>query len=152
MAGTMRDFAAFCDALPKDLKAAVNERKKVIALNIANDLTQTTPIDTGAAISNWKLSVGTPDLDVIAPHAPSNLGLLVGSESPGGPANAAVAMELARAAVAIAQYGETVYCSNGLDYIGLLNENGTSPQAAPGFVERAIIFARDLADRAKLTF
>jgi len=151
MAGTMRDLAAFCASLPNDLKAAVNERKKVIVLNVAHDLTQTTPIDTGAAISNWKVSVGTPDLDVIEPHAPSHLGEIVGSESPGGPANAAVAMELARAAAAVAQYGETLYCSNGLSYIGLLNEDGISKQAAPGFVERAIIFARDLADRAKLT-
>jgi hypothetical protein len=154
MAGNMRDLAAFCYGLPAKIKVATNERKKTVVLDIENNLTQMTPIDTGAAISNWQVTVGAPASEPIDPYVPSTAGAYdhhgIG-DGHGGAANAAAAMDVARANIAGVTQGETIYIANVVDHIGFLNEDGRSPQAQPGFVERAIMLGRDTADRAKLT-
>lgn len=153
-AGTMRDLANWCHDFGPKLKAATNERKKMVVLAIENDLTQVTPVDTGAAISNWQVTLGDPATDVIEPYVPSQQGTYdkhdIG-DGQGGAANATAAMEVAQAVVATALPGDTIYISNPVPYMQYLNEDGISKQAQPGFFERAILAARDLADRAKLT-
>ena len=172
----MLELAAFVDSLPERIRVATNECKKQAVLAIEQELTQATPIDTGAAISNWQVSIGAPADTPIAPHVPSRLGftdlalhsrsqalrqlgeghehsvgLLGLSAGDGGAANAQVAMDLARQVVAEAAEGETIYIANVLPYIGRLNEDGISPQAMPGFVDVAIIAGRSAMDRAKFT-
>jgi hypothetical protein len=150
---SMNQLASFCTDLIDRIPVAANKRKSDAVLSIENALTQTTPIDEGYAISNWQVTRNTPAREVIEPYAPSEMGVHdhhVHGPVGGGPLNAAGAMNAARTALQDVKPGETVYISNPLPYIEVLNVDGTSDQASPGFVERSITLGVDVAGRAKL--
>lgn len=93
-----------------------------LVLDIHGRLTETTPVDTGWARSNWLPSVATPITEPIGSKEQVNTGAAQGGLSSilgwrfiQGPA----------------------YIANNVPYITDLN-NGTSPQAPAGFVEIAI--------------
>ena len=149
------DLTAFLGRIP----IAANERKKDAVLSFVNGLTQLTPIDTGAAISNWQTSTGAPATDVIEPYAPSALGMHSHSEHgdvAGAAYNAQGAMDQARAVTSSVQPGETVYIANN-DPAVFATDTGLTPLrpenasvTSPGYVDRAITAGVDTMSRAKL--
>jgi hypothetical protein len=76
-----------------------------------------TPVDVGRARSNWQPSIGSPATGTI--DAPDKSG------------NATIAK--AKAILAVANAGDTIYLSNNLPYIRRLEE-GYSQQAPAGMV------------------
>lgn len=150
---SMNKLADFCDSLIDRIPLASNKLKCDAVLAITDGLTQTTPIDTGAAISNWIVTEGEPSTDIIEPYAPSVQGShshATHGDISGAPFNAAGAMDVARAIVAVARPGDVLYIANNDPAIEATDGRGTSKQVAPGYVDRAIIASVDVMSRAKL--
>lgn len=87
---------------------------RVTALNMLSDLGLQTPVDTGAARSNWLPSIGVPRRETIektdGPPAMNFSGYILGMK---------------------------IFIANNLPYIRRLNE-GHSKQANPGFVDAIV--------------
>lgn len=170
MAGDLLDLAAFCNALPDRIRNAASEVARDVAFAIESDLTQVTPIDTGAAISNWQVSLNTPATSAIPPYVPSRLGqtslagmtryramIALGLDprnyvpiiGDGGALNASAAMDVATQVLSQKAPGEVIHIVNLLDYIQKLDE-GSSKQAPAGFVDRALLLGGGIAKRARL--
>jgi hypothetical protein len=100
------------------------------ALVVDQSVVLGTPVDTGRARSNWRVSVGAPVADVIEPYAPGkHLGR-------GEGANAQAAIQQGQAVIGSARSGKPIYITNNVHYIGKLEE-GHSPQNKE-FVKRAV--------------
>ena len=87
-----------------------------------------TPIDTGWARANWVPQIGTPRTDTVGSRESAEAGSVNQAASQGG---------LARVVGTYRLVNGPVFISNNVPYIVFLNA-GTSPQAQPMFVERAI--------------
>ena len=120
----------FVAAYTKESKAIVEQRVKTFVVHFTENLgrrrkiksvgSDLTPIDTGVARANWKISLGTPDLTVSPPHTPIDPSVIVANYKAGG----------------------TVRITNNTRHIGILNSALTpSKQTAPGFIQRNIIRA-----------
>lgn len=97
-----------------------------------------TPVDTGAARSNWILSKDAPSYHVIEPYSP---GSALGS---GEGANASAAIGQARSiaqSVSEKDPDPVLWLNNNVRYIRRLNE-GYSAQAPALFVETSILKAQ----------
>jgi hypothetical protein len=92
-------------------------------IEIAAELT---PFRTGHAMANWNASRLAPDLE----------------ENFDEPLTVDEISRRARRALRGAKFGDPTYGSNAADYISFLNE-GSSTQAAAGFIETAIAIAQD---------
>lgn len=102
-----------------------------LALAIQRELVVTTPVDTGQAISNWTLTLGSPNNDSFSPYAP-------GENGSTRQLNIGAAYNQAMYAIADRRAGQDIWITNPLSYITELNR-GTSRQAPSGFVETSII-------------
>ncbi len=120
----------------KQMSRNVERIVKTVAGSIDRNVVSDTPQDTGAAASNWLVSVDTPLTGVIPPYAP---GMKLGKGFPGN-TNAAIQ----QGKVAISSFdikiNNAIFISNNIDYIGLLNA-GRSKQTKPLFVQRSIQLA-----------
>jgi hypothetical protein len=110
----------FADQIGVDVATVV----KKLSFDIFADVVAVTPVDTGRAMNNWVISVGSPSRHVT---------------SEGGAKSGVAASKASEAAGALATVSpfDTVWISNNLPYIGFLEE-GSSDQAPSGWVERAI--------------
>jgi hypothetical protein len=122
------------------------------AEELAGDLIDATPVDTGRARSNWRAvagpgSLGRTPTNTLAPYAPGRkLGLSETANA--SAAKAAVAKAIQTAANDIlavrglkgraGKAPPTARIFNNTSYIGMLNYAGSSPQAPPLFVESAL--------------
>ena len=105
-----------------------------IALGIHRDVILATPVDTGKARSNWQLTVGAPAMEELEPYAPGH------RMGRGERANAQAAIAQGQAKLArLPGPGESIFITNNVDYINLLNETTHSMQAPPGFVDMAVL-------------
>lgn len=99
---------------------------------VATELAESTPIDTGRAISNWDASIGPSAFNYRPAAVPGEKG---------STRSATVAEALGRMLRKIAGYksggGAAVHITNSAPYIGRLNA-GYSSQAPAGFIELAI--------------
>jgi len=138
----MAQFAKLMQDRVNDLPNNVNEVKKEVAGSILSTAALTTPVDTGAAVSSWEASNGAPLPQSNNPHAPGRHG---------STRNENVRATIAKGNQVIAQAapGTPIHITNGIEYIGDLN-NGTSKQAPAGFVESAILVGRRKARNAKV--
>lgn len=98
--------------------------QKKLAFDIFSGVVAGTPVDTGRAMNNWNISVGTPDRST--------------TEDGGDDAG----IRSAKNAEALAALGALpkftkVWISNSLPYIVSLNE-GSSEQAPSGYVDRVV--------------
>jgi hypothetical protein len=124
----MRNFA-------QDIPRQVNEIKKETARAILAEIVPATPVLTGAARSNYVTAVGAP-----SPVIRDNI------DKAGE-----VSIREGDAAISGAQPGQPIYINNNLPYIGALN-NGSSKQAAAGFVERAVTRGHEVIREATLKY
>ena len=118
---------------------------KATASRCLRSLVNATPVDTGAARSNWRVGIGAPARSKIGPYSP---GKKLGSGERTN-ANAAIAAGLARIKSVSGVSGRggglktAIYITNALDYVGHLPNNkghndGASKQAPAYFIEAAI--------------
>jgi len=97
---------------------------KKLSFDIFADVVAGTPVDTGRAMNNWMISVGSPSREV--------------TEKGGGSSTISTSKQAeATAGLATVRPFDTVWISNNVPYIGFLEE-GSSQQAPNGWVERAI--------------
>lgn len=113
------------------LQAATEEVIRRISINVTAELIERTPVDTGWARANWIPAIGTAPDDEVAEL--DRAGRVAGVTSARGWQSIGTASltgyRLDRG---------NVFISNGVPYIGLLND-GTSDQAPKGFVQDAIV-------------
>lgn len=130
--------------LPKVLHDRTAEALKLVT-GIAQEVTRhagayvasETPVDKGVARSNWVASIDHRAEGMIPAYAPgSHLGI-------GEEANLRAAMNQHNLVTAQfdASRNSTLHVTNNTDYIGELNYTDHSPQATPGFFERAFPYA-----------
>ena len=105
-----------------ELNEFTADRVRKLALDIAANLIETTPVDTGWARSNWVPSVGSP--------YDNPVGTREGLDR--GPQQSGMA-EIGSYQVSLGP----VFISNNVPYIQILND-GHSQQAPAGFVQMAI--------------
>lgn len=143
MAGNLRDLANQLRAISPQLAAQASEAAKGAALAIVSDLANVTPVDTSQALSNWRIGINQKVVLAIEPYQSGKAGSTQ-SES------AQATIDAARIALAAKKPGDTIWISNPLPYIGLLND-GSSSQAPAGFVERAVLIGRKVSEQVKIT-
>ncbi|WNO49049.1 hypothetical protein [Achromobacter phage ehaak_LB5] len=108
------------------------EGVKQIARATVTTLIAQTPVKSGQAASNWQVGLG---------------GMVTSPKL--GFTDIPAARALALATIEQRQAGQNVYISNLLPYIGRLND-GYSSQAPAGFVENALVVARQVARNIRL--
>lgn len=117
-----------------------NRVKREVALIADRELVLETPVDTGRARSNWIVSLQAPILTEREPYAPGE-GLGRGER-----ANAQAAIEQGARRITVAAPGQTIFISNNVRYIGVLNDGRPpgvqwSAQAPLGFIQSAVMRA-----------
>lgn len=118
----------------KQIDDAASKSATDCALAIVGSLAYTTPVDTSKALSNWLVSVGAPSLHQVGPHYP-------GKQGSSQRSSASEVLTAAKQALKAKKPGQTIYITNNLIYISILN-GGSSEQAAAGFVERAVLIGK----------
>jgi len=134
---TLGQFAALMDDGSIGIQDLVDEVVKKLAINIDQELVTNTPVDTGAARSNWVASLDAPVDDVIPPYLPypsvqPNQGQRFSETD-----NAEAAMQQAKDVIVQRETGQDIWISNNVSYIDDLN-SGSSKQAPALFVDIAI--------------
>jgi hypothetical protein len=111
--------AATSETPEVDVKKITEQVIKVAAKTIYDEIVKGNPVDTGFSASNWNISLGQPDYTVAGERHEGETYEAQPKEVPDNP-------EL-----------QDIFISNGVPYIGLLEE-GHSSQAPSGFVAVAI--------------
>jgi hypothetical protein len=96
------------------------------ALAGGKEAVRATRVDTGKARSNWIANINAPNPTVRPPYSPGNrLGM-------GETANAAAAVGAMKTVISTfnASTANSIFISNFVDYIGILNDGG--PHVGPG--------------------
>ena len=118
----------------RSLEGFPTKRVKRIVLNATANLTEDTPRDTGWARNNWIPEIGP------GPNEPT------GERENPDAAGAAQQQGIAAIAATYKLGMGIITISNNVPYIVFLNE-GSSKQAAPGFVQAAILRAVQSVDK-----
>ena len=113
-----------------EIKQRANLAKVKLAQTIAFNLIMATPIDTSKALSNWIASLNNPKSKVIKAH-------FVGIDGSTHDQSSLMAYLIANEIVQRAKICQSIYITNSVDYIDLLNQ-GYSNQAPVHFIEKAV--------------
>lgn len=120
--GFSKRMTLLADRVAKNAPALVRK----VALAADQAVVLSTPVDTGRARSNWIAQIGSAPSTVIESYAPGQAG-----------ASAQGALDQAAAVISGYTSGQEIHITNNLPYIQRLND-GFSPQAPAGFVEKAV--------------
>lgn len=105
---------------------------KQAAIKVITEVVHRTPVDTGMARSNWKITVDQPFTEILPPYSPGHrLGR-------GETRNAGLALLQAGRDVRKHKHGKTIFITNNVPYIETLN-TGSSAQAPANFVVHGIM-------------
>jgi hypothetical protein len=159
MARTLKELSKQLREAATNLPVRANQLKRDVASTVNFDLLQTTPVDTGLAVSNWQVQNNAPASEPRPAFVPSPEGRMRGPKGSKKwthhadieatrQANIAPALQVASETIGESKPGEPIHITNVLPYIQALDE-GYSSQAQ-NFVERAILLAEDRVSRAKL--
>ncbi len=131
--GGLDDFATRMSRLSVQVEGNVEQAVKDCAKAVARTAINATPVDTGRARSNWTAELDQAFSRLFPAHVP-------GEKGSTGEANAEAAINQANEAIERFDINanRSVHISNGLPYIGALND-GHSKQAPAGFVEEAVM-------------
>lgn len=135
MAKNLLDLAASMEKLAKSVEVANSELAVKVADKLVRDLIYITPVDTSRALSNWLVTLGRPAGSGIAPY-------FFGQKGSTQMQSAAEAYEVAKMVLKAKKPGQTIFITNNTPYIRELNA-GSSMQTPAGFVERAVLIARN---------
>lgn len=130
------EFSAKMRQRALNLPKKVNTIKKAKATVALKSLCQDTPVDTGKAVSNHVVTIGSPFVGVIDPHVP-------GVKGSTADANRAAAREAGRPVIASAKPGETIHITNNVPYLKF-NDVGKGANAPTGITAMAKLAARNL--------
>lgn len=138
-----RNFGSRINTVGNTLVVNASKIIREAAMAAAKEVILRTPVKTGAARINWKLSIGTPKAN-----------LLKGPNTPKVDTNRQIASTKALndAANAIKGWKEgkgSIFIANPVDYISDLDD-GTSDQARAGMTLFAVAAARDILRKARL--
>ena len=142
MSGTLSTLSIDLTNLARNLGNNIDKAIRMAALAIDQAVVLATPVDTGRARSNWLVSVGNPNLSMITAYYP-------GSAGSTGSNNVSAALTQAQNAVGGYRTGETIYISNNLPYIQMLN-SGSSRQAPADYVLTAVLAASSALQNIRL--
>lgn len=134
----LRDLAKSVRKKARLLEKNADILTKNIAYNIHIVLAQATPIDTGRAVSNWRVSLGSAKVDYL-PEA-----YFPGSKRSTADQNIDAAVLQAKVAIAAYQFGKSLHIFNNVPYIDDLNR-GSSGQAPTGFIQSSLLAGRAYA-------
>ncbi len=115
---------------------------KEVARKAVEELISITPVDTGRAVSNWRVGLNYQPRGEIEPFAR-------GEKGSTAHANRSAALSAALSHVNSRTTGQTIYIVNNLRYITFLNQ-GWSDQAPAGYVDRAVDVANAELRAARL--
>ena len=106
-----------------DTERKLDEVARRVVFEMFQRIVFKTPVDEGRARSNWQASIGSPETGTV--------------EAPDKSGNATIAR--AKAILASANAGDTIYLSNNLPYIRKLEEGGYAdgPKIVGGFSRKA---------------
>jgi hypothetical protein len=152
----LNDLANFVDRMAVRIPVATNDLKKGVTRTILASLTQTTPADTGQAISNWQTSLDTPIETTRSAFSPSPKGRMINGvwthavdPIETAHANAPPTYDEGVIIIDSAQPEQSIFISNILPYIKKLDQ-GSSKQAPEGFIDQAFLLAKSVLARARL--
>lgn len=137
--GNLRDLADRMRAQAGVITESANTVKKNAATQIIDYLARATPVDSGQAISNWQVTLDSPNAHRIEPYVKGKHGSTY-------EVNVDQTIQQARATIAAARPGQTLWIQNPLPYIRRLND-GYSSQAPAGFVEAAQLIGRKVIEK-----
>ena len=143
MARKFEDLPAFTNAMSKRVDPVVTKLVKAAATAAGRTAVEKTRADTGKARSNWIAQLNFANTQIRPPYAPGNkLGF-------GERGNAVAAMAQHRSV--ISQFNTTrhqsIFISNNLDYIGILNNGG--PRVSPGAMAQQAVQAAQVAIKSE---
>lgn len=127
--------------LSATLPKTANEEAKQAGLTILGALVWGTPVDKSKALSNWQVSVDTPNTAQRQPYFPGEKGSTYAE-------SAQAAFEVGKTVILSKLPGQKLFITNALPYIRRLND-GYSSQAPAGFVERSVMLGRKFARLVK---
>lgn len=135
----MNDFHSLAKKLRlkvKKLDDVGNDIAIIAGIAVIKELVYRTPVDTSQAISNWQAFIGSPKDKIINAHFVGNAGSTRFQSAEETTFNAIAILKSKKP-------GQKIYISNSLDYIKDLND-GSSSQAPAGFVEAAVMVAKQV--------
>lgn len=109
--------------------ALVEVHKKITEAGLV-EAVNSTPVDTTRAVSNWQVSINSPNTREVPPRAVSVKG------SGAGAARAAT-ITVGKSKLSALQYMQTAFVANSVPYIGLL-ENGGPRHRANNMTSKAM--------------
>jgi hypothetical protein len=128
-----RTFISSLNKAKVQMEGEVTKIIRKVALSVDQAVVLATPVDKGRARGNWIVSRGSPEKSETGKLDKSGAG----------------ALSQGRSVIGGAQFGEIIWISNNVPYIGRLNE-GSSKQAPSGFVEKAIQAGVEAVDGARI--
>lgn len=138
----LAQFASKMRLRAQNLPANVNKVKQNVTVAVLTSLAQDTPVDTGAAVSNWVVSLDASAGARIVPHAPGHKGSTRTE-------NSRATITLGTSVINQSIPGQVIHVANAVSYILDLN-NGSSRQAPAGFVDSSILRGKDVLKKSKV--
>lgn len=122
MARNFSELPKVTNTIANRMSGAMTRLVKIASRTVGKTAVETTRVDTGKARSNWRANLNGPAVGVIPAYAPGNkLGF-------GERANAVSAIAQQRAVIAqfSVNRNRSVFISNNVPYIGILNNGGNN--------------------------
>ncbi len=134
-------FAKRMYRLHDDIEKRTNEITKHAAKTCLEALVVNMPVDTSQAVSNWQVSLGSPNMTSIPPHFPGKHGNTRGASS-------AQTLAIGRTIIDAKQpgIGTPIHITNAVDYI----ESIDADSSMPGFAAKGVGAANRYLAKAKL--
>lgn len=138
MPGNLRTLASRLISIANALPESGNSLAVKVATAIITDLLHNTPVDKSQALSNWQIKLSGQSAHRLPAYFPGKAGSTQD-------ASIAAALSAALIVLRTKKPGESIVITNQLPYIRRLND-GYSNQAPSGFVERAVLIGRKVAE------
>lgn len=139
------DFLGFTKVMRerrKNLPVAVHEVVKNVTKVYLVTAADVTPVDTGAAISNWQIGINTSPSSVLPPHVP-------GKFRSSALENLNATIQAGTSIIDSSKPGDALHIVNNIEYITDLND-GSSSQAPTGMTAMAELVASRVPATAKV--
>lgn len=137
-----RGFSKLMKQRSKNLPAGVHEVVKNVSKVYLITAADVTPVDTGAAISNWQVGINVTPTGVLPPYVPGRFRSTALE-------NLNATIKAGQSLIDSSKPGDVLHLANNLEYIVDLN-NGTSTQAPAGMTAIAEVVARRVPTTAKV--
>ncbi len=130
----------------KEIAGLVNRVVRESARQGGAELAADTAVDTGTARSNWVATIDIPFESVIPAYSPyaklGNAAATAARKEEVANLSAVEAQHDAATAAFDMERNTSVIIRNNVEYIGMIGEEGHSPQTAPGLLQRGLEVAK----------